>query len=268
MEKKKVFRPKRKDVFYLPVDEIEVEDGFNPRKDYGDIEALADSIFHNGVKNPLRGYKSGGKHLLTDGHRRLMAAKIVAKKNPELLLPFIIDVSEKSAEQRIIDVLVCNDGLKLNPLEESEVINRLINFGMDEREISKRTGQTGVYVSNLKLLYLAPQKIKNLISENIVSSTLAMDILRSTDNYEEAVKVIEKAHKFAQETGKEKIVKRDLEKSQGRTNSYSAIKKCFKVGAREDRTVRVDKVEMYNFVNKLINGELSKEELEAMFFED
>ena len=152
-------REKRRDMYLLPVTEIIVQEGFNPRTDYGDIASLAESILQNGVKNPLRGYKEGGNYILTDGHRRLMAAKIVAKTNPEILVPFVLDMSNKSAEQRIIDTMICNDGLKLNPLEEAEIINRLINFGMNEKEICKRTSQTSTYVSNLKLLYNAPQKI-------------------------------------------------------------------------------------------------------------
>ena len=134
-------RPKRTDVFHLSPSDIKIEEGFNPRQDYGDMELLADSITQNGVKVPLKGFKKNGEYVLTDGHRRLKASMMVMEKYPEILIPFIVDKSGNSEEQRIIDVMICNDGKNLNPLEEAEVINRLINFGLKEREISKRTGK-------------------------------------------------------------------------------------------------------------------------------
>lgn len=266
----KNFKPKRKDVLQLPLYMIEVEEGFNPRKDYGDIDSLAKSIAENGMKNPMRGYKlPEGKYLLTDGHRRLRASQQNQDKNPdvEILVPFIIDKDEKSPEQRVIDVLVCNDGKKLNPIEEAEVINRLVNFGMSEKDIAKKTGLTTVYISNLKLLYNAPTKVKNHITSNMVSATLAMAVLRDTKNYDEAVKTIEKGVEYAKSKGKKKVVKRDLDKAQGKVNSYSALGKCFKAANKEERVVRKDKQELYEFSHKILNGELTREQLEEMFFE-
>lgn len=265
-------RAKRKDIFYVPIAEIEIEVGFNPRTNFGDINALAKSIEENGVKNALRGFKDkNGKYIVTDGERRFRAASIVAEKSPEILIPFIIDISNKSAEQRIIDTIICNDGLKFNPLEEAEVVNRLINYGMSEHDIAKRTGLSGAYVSNLKLLYNAPQKLKNLIAENVVSSTLAMQVLRNAPSYDEAVEIIEKGLVFnnsADGGEKKKLVKRDLEKSQGKINSYSEVKKCVKTALKTNKVVKQEKIELFVFVQQIINGELSKEQFNEIFFED
>lgn len=262
-------KSKRKDLFLLAFNEIEVEKGFNPRINYGDIDALAQSIIENGIKNPLRGFKNkNGKYVLTDGHRRLKATEIALQTSPEILIPFIIDTSNKSIEQRVIDVMVCNDGLKLNPLEEAEIVRRLVNYGMSDTDIANRTGKTPVYISNLKLLNSAPQKIKNLILQDTISSTLAMDLLRNTENYEEAVEKIENAVSIAHTEGKTKVMKRDLEKSQGKVNSYAEIKKCMKTAIKQNKPVREDKRELYNFVQQIINGELTKEQLNNLFFEE
>lgn len=262
-------KPKRKDLFLLTYDEIEIEKGFNPRVNYGDIDALAQSIIENGIKNPLRGFKNkNGKFVLTDGHRRLRATEIALQSQPEILIPFIIDTSNKSMEQRVIDVMICNDGLKLNPLEESEIVRRLVNYGMSDADIVQKTGKTNVYISNLKLLNSAPQRIKNLILQDVVSATLAMDVLRSTDSYEEAVEKIEGAVSMNKAEGKEKVVKRDIEKSLGKVNSYSEIKKCIKSALKTEKVVREEKRELYDFVQKIINGELNREQLNALFFED
>jgi len=263
-------KSKRKDQYLLAFDEIEVEKGFNPRIDYGDINALAQSIIENGIKVPLIGFKhrTSGKYVLTDGHRRLKATEIALQTSPDILIPFIIDNSNKSIEQRIIDVMVCNEGLKLNPLEEAEIIRRLVNYGMSDTDIANRTGKTPVYISNLKLLNSAPQKIKNLILQDTISSTLAMDLLRNTENYEEAVEKIENAVSIAHTEGKTKVMKRDLEKSLGKVNSYAEIKKCMKMAIKQNKPVREDKRELYNFVQQIINGELTKEQLNNLFFEE
>jgi len=190
----------RKDYRLFTVYDIQVEEGFNPRQDFGDIDELARDISVNGVLVPLHGFikKGDTKYTLTDGHRRFMAAQIVQKNNPdiELRIPLIAH-KVMSEEQRLFNVLSFNGGKNLNPLEESDVVNRLINFGMNDKEIIKRTGMTSVYISNLKLLYSCPQKIKNLISSSVVTATLAMDVLRNSKSFEEAVEIIEKGVSFA-----------------------------------------------------------------------
>lgn len=263
-------RTPRKDYHLFTIDDIQVEEGFNPRHDYGDIEELARDIAQNGILVPVRGFKRKGedKYILTDGHRRLRAAEIVQKKFPdiELRIPLIAHkiITE---EQRLFNVLSFNSGLHLNPLEESEIINRLVKFGLSDKDIVKRTGMTGTYVSNLKLLFESPQQLKNHIISNTVSATLAMQVLRNTDNYEEAVKLIEDGVSFAKEKGKSKVMKKDLEQSQGKVNSYSALGKCFKVGLTKDRVVREDRKELYDFSQKILNGEFTKDDLEKYFYE-
>lgn len=267
----KVKQAPRKDYHLFTVNDIKVEEGFNPRQDYGDIDELARDISENGILVPLRGFKRKGedKYILTDGHRRFMAAKIVQEKNPsiELRIPLIAHKANLSEEQRILNVLSFNNGLSLNPLEEAEVINRLVNFGMNDKDIAKRTGMTGTHISNLKLIYNAPQKLKNRITENTISSTLAMEVLRNTKDGKEALQLIEEGVAYAESKGKEKVIKKDLEASQGKVNSYSAVKKCFKAGAKKERAIRPDRVVEYDFIQKIINGEYTKDELEEYFFE-
>ena len=262
-------RTPRKDYHLFTINDIQVEEGFNPRHDYGDIEELARDVASNGILVPLRGFKRKGedKYILTDGHRRFKAAQIVQKKYPniELRIPLIAH-KVITDEQRLLNVLSFNSGLNLNPLEEAEVINRLVNFGLNDKEIIKRTGMTGTYVSNLKLLYNSPQSLKNHVTSNMVSATLAMEVLREAKDFEKASKIIEEGVSFAKAKGKDKVVKKDLQQSQGKVNSYSALGKCFKSAKKENRAVRDDKKELYDFSLKILNGEFTKEQLEEYFF--
>lgn len=267
-EKTTYSKPPRKDVFFLNVSELNTMPDFNIRQDYGDLNSLAKSIESNGVRVPLRGHKKGEYYIITDGHRRFEAAKILLKKGIEIRLPFINEGRECSDEQRVIDMLICNDGKRLNPVEESEAIKRLANFGYSDSEISEKTGFSKIYIYNLKTLQSAPKKLKDMIINNLVSATLAMKVLREEKDFNKAVETIEGAIiSNSSKEGSKKITEKDLRKQNGSNNSYSALKKAFKKGIKKHLVVRQDKVDLYNFIENLNNGAYTTENLLSELFE-
>lgn len=259
---------KRKDLFFVDVRLIEVVKGFNVRKDYGDIQELADSIGEHGVRVPIRAYKQGDKFYLVDGHRRLMASKLNLKEGDEMRIPLILEPRKLSDEQRIVDMIYLNEGKKLNPLEEAEAISRLSKFGLTDTEISKKISKTLVYITNLKLLHQAPEKIKKMIISEQISATLVLKILRETDDFNSASALIQDAFKGAVIGSGEKtrITQKDVSKTQKKNNSFSALKKSFKTANKNDMTIKAGKEEMFTFALKIIEGGYSKEELLEMFF--
>ncbi len=248
-------RDPRKDVFLIHLDQISVAEGFNVRSDFGDLESLADSIEANGVKVPLRGYKKDGIYWLVDGERRYRAGKIVEKRTGiKMRVPFLPDAKESSEEQRVIDMLICNDGKKLNPVEESEAVQRLLNFGYTEKEVRDKTGFSKTYISNLKLMQSAPKKIRDLITSNLVSATLAMKVLREEKDFTKAQQVIEGAVTAASTGDKKKITEKNIRKQMGGSgiNSYNALKKSFKQADKKGLVPRQDKLELYEFAKKIL----------------
>jgi len=263
-------RPPRKDVFFLTLDQIGIEEGFNVRQDYGDLKELSESIEANGVRVPIRGYKKDGTYWITDGHRRYKAVQLLNKKGLEVRIPFLADGRESSQEQRVIDMIICNDGKKLNPVEVADAVNRLINFGYSENEVHVKTGFSKVYISNLKLLNAAPKKIKNLITDNIIKSTLAMKILREEKDFDKAMEVIENAITSAGvESGGEtkKITQKNVSKSKGKINSYGELKKIFKKAEKKGLVPRQDKIDVFMFVKSVNDGELSYNALLSELYE-
>jgi ParB-like chromosome segregation protein Spo0J len=79
------------------------------------MESLVESIRNNGVKIPLRGYIKDKRFYLIDGHRRKKACDILNVDDVSLLVPFIVEPTDRKEEDRIADLLICNDGKKLNP---------------------------------------------------------------------------------------------------------------------------------------------------------
>jgi ParB/RepB/Spo0J family partition protein len=262
-------RPPRKDVFFLTLDQIKIEEGFNVRQDYGDINELAESIKENGVRVPIRGYKKNGVYWITDGHRRYKAVQLLDKKGLEVRIPFLADGRESSQEQRVIDMIICNEGKKLNPVEVADAVNRLLNFGYTEGEIHVKTGYSKVYISNLKLLNSAPKKIKNLITDNVIKSTLAMKILREEKDFDKAMEVIENAiaSAGAEGGGSSKITQKNVSKSKGKINSYAELKKIFKKAEKKGLVPRQDKIDVFMFVKSVNDGELSYNALLSELYE-
>jgi len=268
---KKDRTPRGAEILLYELDQIGVIPNFNVRIDYGDINELARSIEANGIKQPLRGHldRIEGKIMVTDGHRRLKAIQLLAKKGVKIRVPIISDARD-SEEQRVLNMLILNAGKKLNPVEESEVINRLSNYGYPEDEIRDKTGFTKVYICNLKLLNASPKKVKDLILKNIVSATLAMQIFREEKDYTKAQELIENtiiSKGYDEEGNKKKITQKDLNKHKGKTNSYSALKKVFNKFGKNQLTPRQDKIDLFNFMKQINDGELSLETLQAELFE-
>jgi ParB/RepB/Spo0J family partition protein len=255
----------RKDIFLVSVDEIEVEDGFNVRIDYGDISALANSISENGILVPLRAYKKkGGKFIITDGHRRYKAAMELYAKGIEVLVPIVSSGVNRTEESRIIDMLICNDGKPLNLLEESEAIRRLTAYGYNDRAIAVKIGKTGAYISNLRLLGDAPQVVKNYILEDAIAPSQAIRILRSADTFDDAINLIKESVTIAKSEGKKKATGKHVEKASKTSNSFGALKKVFK--DTEGKRVREGVQDLYVFLVRILNGEITKEEIEEVLF--
>lgn len=269
-------------IILVPVTEVrEIEDTIelngrifskNVRSDYGDIPLLAKQIQENGVLMPCKGFKKNGITYLTDGHRRFKACSLILEETGEVtFMPFILE-NGITEEKRIMEMILCNEGKPLNPVEQADAVFRLVDCGMNEEAIRNKTGFSNTYMSNLKMLYHAPEKIKNMVRENVITGTLAMAIMRKEKNYDKAIETIEKTIAFKQanssgESETPKITFRDIGKAKDKVNSFSAIKKAYRHYEKEGLVIREDKIELFSFISSLIEGDFSYDELMAMLYE-
>ena len=169
-------------------------------------------------------------------------------------------------------MILCNEGKPLNPVEQAEAVFRLVDCGMNEEEIRNKTGFSHTYMSNLKMLYNAPTKIKNMVRDNVITGTLAMDVMRKEKNYDKAIETIEQtiAFKKANSSGTSeapKITLRDIGKAKDKVNSFSAVKKAYRHYEKEGLVIRQDKLELFTFISSLIEGDYSYDELMAILYE-
>ena len=268
MKTEKLLDEKKNSIFIVDCRAITIIDNFNVRQDYGDIEELAASIHENGVKVPLRGRRdqeNEGHFLLTDGHRRLKACMLLVERgNPPVQVPFRLEPQGYSDEQRIVDMFVTNDSKLLNIVEQSEAIQRLVNYNYSEKEISQKTGRSNSFIRNCVLLNSAPKAIKNLIVNKKISHTLVVELFKNK-KYEEAIETINSITTGinGNDTDK-KATKKDVMKKEQKFNSISFFRKVSK--SVDERIIREDKKELFEFAQNLIAGKYDKKHIEDLFF--
>lgn len=279
-EKNTQDRMPRKDVFYVPVDKVQEIKGSiefggktfreNIRTDYGDIKLLAEQILANdGIKVPCKGFKKDGVYYLTDGHRRYRAAMMILEDTGEVInIPMMMSEKGFTEDSRIIDMIICNEGKSLNPVEHATAVQRLRELDYSDAEIMKKTGFTKVYLSNLKLLDKSTDKIKKLIQEDVMSATLAMKLLREEKDIKKVEDTIDNALFQKQMTkagGSNKVTERDVVKSKGENNSFSALKRALKKG--KEHIVRMDNIDTFTLLTNLAEGKLNSEYFMELLFE-
>lgn len=267
-------RPPRSDVYYITVDQLvpaTFEDGrkMNQRIDFGDIEEFGEEIkAHGKIENPLQGFKKNGMYHYTEGDRRTQAVKYINKKyNVNFPIPFICETRDTTLVHRLYKQRVMNNsGKPFTPVEDASLVMELINEGQTEKQICVQLKFTGVYISNLKMLHNAPDQIKQFVLKGTISSTEAMRILRKEKDYDSAIKTIQDTLSFVQATkGTDKVTARDVEKAKGSVNSFSAIKKAFKMAPK--RTVRQDNIDLFNQLKRIVDGEITLEWLISELYE-
>ena len=182
----------RSQIFEVPFSQIVVEDGFNAREEMGDIKALADSIAVHGVLQPVTGFKKDNKFVLTDGHRRYFAGKMLVEQGkPAPKYRFILE--EKEGADRIISMLLRNEGKEFTLLEKGRAYSRLINLGMKQKEVAAKLGLSLSHVNSAVTIASTALPIQEAIESGEIKSSTALEIARIAQSDEEQVEILEKA---------------------------------------------------------------------------
>lgn len=171
---------KRGDILHVPFTKLITIPGMNlPGRDTG-IEELAESLYHNGARVPLKGYKDGENYVVIAGHRRFAAAQIVKDKYKKtIIFPFISYPKGTTAKDFILDHFLTNDGAPLTPLQSAVGVSRLMDEGMKVKDIATVLNFSEVYIANLKKLADAPKEAQDLVKKGIISSTLLISVLKN-----------------------------------------------------------------------------------------
>jgi ParB/RepB/Spo0J family partition protein len=133
-------------------DDLVCDQSFNSRTDYDNIDGLAESIKQTGLLQPIgvtEKKAEPGKYFIVYGFRRYAAlAKIRSELGPEAFdtLDVILndgtleDLREKNLRENI-------DREQLKPHEIATAIKKMVNSGLEQRDIGSRLGRPQSWVS-------------------------------------------------------------------------------------------------------------------------
>lgn len=213
------------DLWTVPPDQIHYDPRDNVRPlDHDRVRHLAELMKANGYdrKKPLGCFvrKVGGEDriFVYEGQHRYHAALLAIKeggfaKDKEIgRLPCVIDEAKSVNRANLIYAgITNNDGEKLTPLQLAEKVIELQELGETNGTICKRLNITDQTIRDVLLLATAPSALHKLVRDKVVSSTLAIDEIR-THGGEKALERLQSAAAQAKAGGKAKVTKKALAK--------------------------------------------------------
>lgn len=208
----------RRDYQMIDPQEIAVEQGHNPRdfslpENRAHIENLKASIRNPkiGLIQPLtvRFDSTTGKATLVDGQCRLTAIlELIAEGVPfKKIACFPAPDGSNDPARRLLTAITANDGKPFSKWELGEAFRKLHHaFGWELEEIAKEKGISVRFISEAMELAEAPEEVKQLLSQEAVTPSLALATLRT--NGAEAAAVLKQKVEVAKSNG-QKTAKRD-----------------------------------------------------------
>lgn len=165
----------------LRIDSL-IQSPYQPRRIFSEDElhALAQSIAHNGILQPLAVRESGGEYELISGARRLKAAEIAGLSEVPCL---IHQTNERSAAA--LSLVENLQRSELHFFETASAIAQLIDlYGLTQRDVAHQLGLSPSAISNkLRLLRISlPQR--EMIERHHLSERHARALLRLCEDDE------------------------------------------------------------------------------------
>lgn len=204
-----------------------------PRKDFGDLSELADSIREKGILEPILVRPKNGKFEIIAGERRFRAAEL-AELNEVPCIEY--DVPDNEAlELSIIENIQRKD---LDIFEQAYSLKSLAEiYGYTHQDIAQKIGKSRVTVTELlRVTDLPPDVVTKCSELKITSKTFLLELVK-LESREEMMEVLENyAEKpFSRDEIKQQRKDKEIEKETGKKPPRS-----FKFNfSTDDKAVRI-----------------------------
>lgn len=179
-------RVSARDQFMLDPRKIAIEKNFNARnyhlpENKSHLEELKASIRASGTLVPLlvRWDAEAAQAVLVDGECRLRANLELIEEGLEIEAVPTIQVPGGNEADRLVTSLTANTGKPLSKWEIGSAFRRLVNFGWATEKIATKLGYSERYVKESLELSDAPEDVKQLLSQQAVTPSLALQHIRS-----------------------------------------------------------------------------------------
>lgn len=204
----------------IDIDLIEARSD-QPRKNFENIEELAESIREYGLLNPIVLSKNNGKYEIIAGERRYRASIQAGLKK--------IDAIVRDFDQKDIDILSLVENIQredLSALEEAEAYKKLIDdFSMTQEEIAKAMGKSRSYIANTIRLLKLNQEETDALAARKISASQARTLLSIKDEDERKKTLDDFINKKINVRDAEKISKKKNSEEKAITKGLSDIDK-------------------------------------------
>lgn len=146
-----------------------------PRKQFGDLSDMADSVKEKGILEPILVRSHEGKYQIIAGERRYQAALLAGLQR----VPCIeVDVDSRGMlEISLIENLQRKD---LSPFEESAALQRLCDqFRYTHDEIARKLGKSRTVITEALSLNRIPEEVQERCRQaDIVSKSMLLQVVR------------------------------------------------------------------------------------------
>lgn len=196
-------------VFWVPLAELYVEDGYNIRDvDQAHVEEFRDAYLGGEYVPPLTVEVTQHGIKVIDGHHRFAGAKMAAETGLKLRLE-VNDITGTSEADKIALMVTSSQGKPLEPLERAKAYARLKAQGWTNDEIAKKVKRSPSDVANMLALAECPEPIKDMVRGGQMSYVTATELTRQHGTEAEAVAA--QALEEAKAAGKDKVTKKFTE---------------------------------------------------------
>lgn len=262
----------RTDLWKVPRASLKTIDGFNVRSQddpqyQAHIQWLADSIRANGFypDRPLTGYvaRENNQNIIyvIDGHSRLAAIDILEAKGVEIpTIPVVVRPKGTTAEDITVALFTSNGGKPLTMLETGVVCKRLVEFGWNVSDISRRLGKSTQHVENTLTLAGAPLAIRKLVSSGAVSGSLAIEALQKYGD--KALEKLEGAVQSASKAGKARATAKNIQS--GPLAIKSTLKTFVKDVSKALESLEKQGVDLWENVDASSESEIDQDLMDAI----
>ena len=172
----------------LPIEKIQANKQ-NPRSIFSEDELvdLANSIREKGIVQPIivREIDSAGSYEVIAGERRWRAAQIAQLDNIPAIIKTLSD--DDALEIAIIENVQRSN---LSPVDEAAGYQRLIDiYNYTQEDLAQVIGKSRSYIANILRLNNLPTKVKDYLSEGLLTIGLARALI-SLENAENLADMI------------------------------------------------------------------------------
>lgn len=271
----------RSDMITIDIRTIDVNWDDNVRRNYNEIDALAESIKQHGLKDPLKvsKVKGGERYILVDGHRRYKAISSLLEQGVPISRVKAMVVTS-NPETRLAEMIITGvQKQTLHPVEQAEAFLRLKNYGWDVKKIASMLGESGDGKVRLNLVYRylklaeAPEVIKQRCLNGEISHDTVIKIIETNDgDHGKAVEVVEsaiEANTITNEVGVKEVIKvktRDIFKKEKEVSKEKKITFLQRLENISDEMFSSDNTDVIDALIKLMRKEDVQDEDIKNFF--